>query len=63
MQRKVWSDIAKWRTKQPSNCTKLQLHALMTINVEKKNWDLLENHQNMLSNCFEMLVLGVSWKT
>ena len=43
MQRNVWSDTASWRTKQPSNCTKLQLHALMTINSKKKNWDLLEN--------------------
>ena len=25
------------------NCTKLQLHALMTINSKKRNWDLLEN--------------------
>ena len=36
----VWSDIASWRTKQPSNCTKLQLHAWMTINANKMNWDL-----------------------
>ena len=27
MQRNAWSGIASWRTKQPSNCTKLQLHA------------------------------------
>ena len=45
MQRNVWSDIASWRTKQPSNCTKLQLHALMTITSKKKNWDLLEKCQ------------------
>ena len=45
MQRNVWSDIASWRTQQPSNCTKLQLHALMTINSKRKNWDLLENCQ------------------
>ena len=37
MQRNVWSDIASWRTKQPSNCTELQHHALMTINSKKKN--------------------------
>ena len=41
----VWSDIASWRTKQPSNCAKLQLHALMTINAKKMNWDLSENCQ------------------
>ena len=29
----------------PSNCTKLQLPALMTINSKKKNWDLSENCQ------------------
>ena len=34
MQRNVWSDIASWRAKQP-NCTKLQLHALMTINSKE----------------------------
>ena len=31
MQRNVWNDVATWRTKPPSNCTKLQLHAVMTI--------------------------------
>ena len=36
MQSNAWKDIASWRTKQPSNCTKLQLHALMTINSRKK---------------------------
>ena len=41
----VWSDIASWRTKQPSNCTKLQLHAWMTINANKMYWDLSENCQ------------------
>ena len=45
MQKRVWSDIASWGTKQPSNCTKSQLHALMTINSQTKNWDLLENCQ------------------
>ena len=42
MQRNAWSDITSWRTKHHSNCTKLQLHVLMTINPKKKNWDLLE---------------------
>ena len=45
MQRNVWSDVASWRTKQPSNCTMLQRHVLMTIKSKKKNWDLLENCQ------------------
>ena len=66
MQRKVRSHIASWRIKQPSNCTKLQLHALMTTTSKKKNWDLLENCQNsalkiLLSNCSEMLVFGQNW--
>ena len=55
MERNAWSDIANWRTKQPSNCTKSQLHALMTINPKKKTWDLLENSQkSLLSNCPKM---------
>ena len=45
MQRNALSGIASWRTKQLSNCTKLELHALMTIKSKKKNWDLLENCQ------------------
>ena len=36
MQRDVWSDIASLRTKQPSNCPKSQLHAVMTIKSKKK---------------------------
>ena len=45
MPRNVWNGIASSPTKQLSNCTKLQLHALMTINSKKRNWDLLENWQ------------------
>ena len=45
MQRNVWSDVENWRTKLSSNCTKSQLHALMTINSKKKNWNLFENCQ------------------
>ena len=41
--KKCVSDIASWRTKHSSNCTKLQLHPLMTINSKKSNLDLLEN--------------------
>ena len=60
--RNVWSDIASWRTKQPSICTKLQLHALMTINSKKKNWDLLENCQkSMFPNCQDLHVFGTHW--
>ena len=45
MQRSVWKDIATWQTKQLNRYTKSQLHALMTNNSKKKNWDLLENCQ------------------
>ena len=45
MQRNVWSDIANWRTEQLNSYTTSQLHALMTINSKKRNWDLLENCQ------------------
>ena len=58
MQRNTWSDIASWRTTQPGNCTKLQLHALMTINSKKKKWELLVNCQKMFSTCPEMPVFG-----
>ena len=61
MHRNVWSDIAGWRLQQPSNCTKSQLHALMTINSKKKNWGLLENFLSMLSNCPQMSVFGTHW--
>ena len=37
MPRSEWNDIANWRTKPLSNYTKCRLHALMTINVKKKN--------------------------
>ena len=36
---------ATWRIKQPSSYTKSQLHALTTINLKKKSWDLLKNCQ------------------
>ena len=36
MQRNVWSDSASCRTKLPNICTKLQLHALMTVKLKKK---------------------------
>ena len=59
----VWSDIANWRTKQRSNCTKSQLHALTSINSEKKIWICWSIVKSMVSNCPEMLVFGTYWKT
>ena len=41
----AWSDIANWRREQLNSYTESQLHALVTINSKKKNWDLLENCQ------------------
>ena len=35
--------FVSWRTKRLSNCTKYQLHALMTTTSKKKKWNLLEN--------------------
>ena len=54
MQRNVWSDLASWRIKQLSSFSESQLHALMTINSKKKNWDVLEN-------C-EKYALKLSWQ-
>ena len=45
MQRNAWKDIANWQTKQLNSSRKYLLHALMTIILKKKNWDLLENCQ------------------
>ena len=59
MQKSAWKDTANWRT-QPSNGTKLQLHALTTINL-KKNWDLLENCQKFAHTFSKMLVFGTHW--
>ena len=53
MQRNVWSDIVNWRTEQPSNCTKSQLHALTTTNSRKKKWDLSENCQRFAQILFQ----------
>ena len=62
MQRKVWCDIANWRTEQLNNYTKYQRHALTTINLKKKKWDLFWRFVNMwLSNWSEMLVFGTNW--
>ena len=51
MQRNV-EGYCERANKTPSNCTKLQLHALMTINAKKKNWDLLENCQKYALKLF-----------
>ena len=64
MQRNAWSDIASLRTKHTSNCTKLQLHALMTIISKKKNWIPWENCQKYVSQfVLKCVVFGTHWYT
>ena len=50
MQRNVWKDIAKWRTRRLNNYTKSQHHALTTTTSRKKKWDLLENLSKVCSH-------------
>ena len=40
MPRNVWKDIVSQQTRRLNNSTKYQLHALMTIISQKKNWNL-----------------------
>ena len=49
MQRNVWRDIASWRTKPPSNCTKSERHAWMTINLRKKKLGSVGEFSNVCS--------------
>ena len=53
MPRNVWNDIANWRTEQLISKTKSQLHALTTIKLKKKKWDLLENCQKFALKLFQ----------
>ena len=43
MQRNAWKDIANWRIKRRNNYTKSRRHAWMTITLDKKKLDQLEN--------------------
>ena len=45
MQRNAWNDVANWRTEQLNSYTKSQLHALTTISLRKRKWDLFESCQ------------------
>ena len=45
MPRNVWNDFVSWQTRRLNNCTKYQLHALMTIISKKKNRNSWENCQ------------------
>ena len=42
-QRNAWKDIANWRIKRRNNYTKSRRHAWMTITLDKKKLDQLEN--------------------
>ena len=64
MQRNARSDIASWLTKQPSSCTKSQLHALTITNSRKKKWDLLENcekyaHKLLWNACIWLVLVDL----
>ena len=48
MPRSVENFFVNWRTKLLNNCTKYQLHALMTTNSEKKNWNPWEHCQTFV---------------
>ena len=61
MPTKAWRDVASLQTNRLNNYTKSQLHVLTTINSKKKREDLLENCENMLSNCPAMSVFGTHW--
>ena len=45
-----------------AGCTKLQLHALVTINSKKRNWDLLENcHKYALNLSWDLKDSKSTW--
>ena len=52
MRRNAWKDCANLRTKQLNSHTKSQHHALTTVNLRKKKWDLLENCHKYAPNLF-----------
>ena len=60
MQRNVWSDIVSWQTRRLNNSTKYLLHALTTINSQKKNWDPLENCQKFALKLSENACIWLS---
>ena len=49
MRRNVWNNTVSWQTGRLNNSTKYLLHALMTITLKKKKWNLLENCQKYLA--------------
>ena len=55
MLKNAWNEIANWRTKRQSNCTKSQPFAWMTIKLQRKNLNQLENYRecahNFVLNC------------
>ena len=45
MPRTVWNDVVSWQTRQISNSSKYQIHALMTIISKRKYWNPWEKCQ------------------
>ena len=59
--RKCVERYCEWRTKLLNNCTRYQLHALMTTNSEKKNWNPWRTVRRLFTNCSEMSFHGRNW--
>ena len=62
MQRNAWKDIANLRIKQLSYYTKSQRHAWMIINFKNDKWISWRIIYGLLTNCFEMSILGTYWE-
>ena len=55
----VWSDIASWQTEQPSNCTKSQRHAWMTIKeVNESVGELSPGCSQIVLKCLYLARIG-----
>ena len=56
----AWNDTANWRTKLQNNCTKYQLHALMTP-IQRRTIEFRERIvRNMCTNCSLMSISGTN---
>ena len=53
-------DIANWRSKRQSCCTKFQVLAWTTIMSRRRNWNQLETVKSMLTDCLEIIVFGTN---
>ena len=63
MPKSACNDIANWRTKLQNNCTKYQLHALMTP-IQRRRIEFRERIvRNMRTNCSQMSISDTNWWT